>query len=335
MTKTTGSACGGYFAGMIIAGIDEAGYGPILGPLASAASAFRTPDADPPPCLWERLRKTIGRSRARDGRRLHVNDSKAVYSASAGLAELERAVLCLSEQANGPAAGLDDWLTRVAPDAATALASHPWYARPADKAWPLATPGDVFKIASNAYATASGDAESSCVHYRVRLLPERQFNDHTARTRNKASTLFSLAAQHLDDLIRQFADDNLVIVCDRQGGRSHYGDLLRLMFDEWSLVILNESDASSTYELVNAGRRVRITFCEKAESACLPVAAASMLAKYSREALMRRFNRYWQSHEPALKPTAGYYTDGLRFLADIAELRQRLGVADSDLIRQR
>jgi ribonuclease HII len=108
-----------------------------------------------------------------------------------------------------------------------------------------------------------------------------------------------------------------------------------MMFEDFRLSIISETDARSEYELTQGDRRARIVFKEKAESDCLPVAAASMLAKYTREALMHRFNKFWQSHNPTLKPTAGYYTDGMRFLEDIRPLRDKLGVHDLDLIRQR
>ncbi len=63
------------------------------------------------------------------------------------------------------------------------------------------------------------------------------------------SALFSFAAIHLDELIRKFADRGLVIVCDRQGGREHYGGLLRLMFEDWELSIESESEELSDYRL--------------------------------------------------------------------------------------
>ncbi len=60
-----------------------------------------------------------------------------------------------------------------------------------------------------------------------------------------------------------------------------------------------------------------------------------MLSKYLREALMRRFNAYWNRHLPDVQPTAGYYGDGVRFLHDIDAKRRELGVTDEDLIRSR
>ena len=56
---------------MVIAGIDEAGYGPLLGPLVVGCCAFRVegngcdPLADPRewPCLWKRLGRYVSRNR--------------------------------------------------------------------------------------------------------------------------------------------------------------------------------------------------------------------------------------------------------------------------------
>ena len=147
--------------------------------------------------------------------------------------------------------------------------------------------------------------------------------------------VFSTAAMHLDYLLKTYGTQNLVIICDRQGGREHYGQLLRLMFDDWSLEIDCEKDGNSEYRLHKDGHTVKIVFREKAEADCLSVAVASMLSKYLREAMMRRFNAYWQRELPGVQPTAGYYGDGSRFLSDIEQRRKELGIGDEELVRCR
>jgi ribonuclease HII len=108
-----------------------------------------------------------------------------------------------------------------------------------------------------------------------------------------------------------------------------------MMFGEWSRSIVSETPGRSEYRLSRGGHSVRILFMEKAEGQCMSVAVASMLGKYLREALMSRFNAYWTKHVPLAAPTAGYYTDGMRFLRDIEPKRQEMGIGDGELIRSR
>src|SRR3954463_3528421 len=100
---------------MILAGIDEAGYGPLLGPWVVGCCAFEIDriDSDDIPCLWKRLGKLVSRHRSKTGRKLHVNDSKQVYSPSIGLKELERSILCIMLARGTTAATLADFLDAV------------------------------------------------------------------------------------------------------------------------------------------------------------------------------------------------------------------------------
>ena len=220
------------------------------------------------------------------------------------------------------------------------LQQHPWYVPFAEEAFPLEQPAATVRVLSNGVREEMRTAATPIVHAAARVIPERQFNTMVNATGNKAGALFSIAAVHLDHLLRTYGDQNLTIFCDRQGGRGYYGPLLRLMFEDWSLEIVSETDGRSEYRLHHlsnggGGSVVRILFCEKAEAQCLPVALASMLSKYLRGSLMHRFNRYWESHIPGLKPTAGYYGDGQRFLADIDTKRRELGIRDEELVRCR
>src|ERR1051325_10261583 len=70
-------------------GIDEAGYGPNLGPFVMTLVACRSKASD----LWDDMRSGVRRADEAADQRLVVADSKQVYSPARGCAELERTVL--------------------------------------------------------------------------------------------------------------------------------------------------------------------------------------------------------------------------------------------------
>src|SRR3954467_7659854 len=93
---------------MIIAGIDEAGYGPLLGPLVVSASAFELPgdSADLPtnvealPCMWRLLKGAVAKKAPAKKGRLLIADSKVVHNLTDGKKLLERGVLAFFNSLN-------------------------------------------------------------------------------------------------------------------------------------------------------------------------------------------------------------------------------------------
>src|SRR5437763_7983385 len=298
---------------MILAGIDEAGYGRLLGPLVVGCCAFEIDgeSTDDVPCLWKRLTKLVSRNRGKSGRKLHVNDSKQVYSPALGLKELERSSLCVMLASGWRVGNVAELLAAIAPDAVNELERHPWYAPPQDERFPFEQDTLPLTLFANALRAEMDRTSTRCVHMAARVVPERQLNHLLDQTRNKAGVLFSTSATHLDHLLCTYARRGLIIFCDRQGGREHYGQLLRLMFEDWPLEILREEDGHAEYVLHHAAGAsplpppVRLIFREKGETHCMSVALASMLSKYLREALMRRFNAFWRQYLPGVTPTAG------------------------------
>jgi ribonuclease HII len=98
---------------------------------------------------------------------------------------------------------------------------------------------------------------------------------------------------------------------------------------------LVESAEESTYRIDGLNRPVTLVFAPRADSDALPVALASMLAKYLREVFMRQFNKFWQQHVPDLEPTAGYPNDSRRFYGLIQRAMRQLGIHDKQVWRER
>lgn len=320
---------------MVLAGIDEAGYGPILGPLVVGCCAIEVPDGDDIPCGWKLLRRVIAKKRDLRGKKLHVNDSKKVYSPAGGLAELEKSILCLLASCADHCEDLSSFLDCVAAESVAALSTHDWYRADEQETFPIANDLISIRIASNLARVECERAKVKIAHLHAAALPESRLNQMFDATRNKSSTSFSLVAEHIDRLLRKFSDRNLVVFCDRQGGRTHYRGVLIDNFPGWSIEVVSESSNESEYRLLSDSRSARLIFAERCEERCIAVAIASMLSKYLREALMHRFNAWWKRHEPRLVPTAGYWTDGLRFLKDIEPICARLGINHAALARSR
>ena len=80
---------------------------------------------------------------------------------------------------------------------------------------------------------------------------------------------------------------------------------------------------------------VTLTFAERAEDRAFPTALASCFAKYLRDLMVECLNQWFQQRVPDLKPTAGYYVDGHRFLDDVAAQIDELALPRHRLVRVR
>ena len=108
---------------------------------------------------------------------------------------------------------------------------------------------------------------------------------------------------------------------------------LMTAFDDVRLDILEESPDRSSYRLTRQPVPWVIRFVRQGETHHLPIALASIVSKYIRELFMNCFNRYWCAQVADLRPTAGYYQDGQRFLADADQAIARQGVDRDWLVR--
>ncbi|MCA9100971.1 MAG: hypothetical protein KDA63_07480 [Planctomycetales bacterium] len=333
----------------IIIGIDEAGYGPNLGPLVVAATMWRCSDSGAENLadgvdLYEELsaavtRESPGHKQQADLRVL-IADSKQVYSKCDGIGRLERGVLAslvaLGHRCDDVAAL---WET-LAADSRSQRDALPWHDEHSETLPIAADVDDVY---------AAGGALSACLcERRIELLdvaacavfPGR-FNWLTDRAGSKGRVNSDAAiglARSLIDAAGALPDcdgeRHYQVVCDKHGGRNRYAALLQSHFPESWIEIGNESRQRSTYRWPHGRGAVEARFEVGAERH-LPVALASMTAKYLRELAMRAFNGYWCQRVADLRPTAGYPVDARRFKKDIAAVQASLGIPDELLWRSR
>jgi ribonuclease HII len=153
-----------------------------------------------------------------------------------------------------------------------------------------------------------------------RCLDVAFYNDRVGKVKNKSKVLFT----EICSLIQQAFEQNvsrpepMQVIVDRQGGRINYQRELLRMFPEFSLSVIRQDATMSSYEMTRSGRIMRIHFCIKADSKYLTVALASMVSKYLREVMMASLNNYFCKLCTGLKPTAGYWQDGQRFVKDLS-----------------
>lgn len=325
-------------------GIDEAGYGPLLGPLVVSATAFEVPVrfmrdlANPAegPDLWEILREAVTRKGSRRDYRLVVADSKKLYGAkkgAQGVALLERAALTFLAQAPDRAHGTFlALLGALCPEVCDQISHYPWYAS-YDCALPGEATADDIGTQCRALSTAMAHQGARFLGAWSQILPEGHYNRLVHSTRNKAVVLFGQNMRLIQRIATELGPRPMRIWIDRHGGRIGYRRPLMTAFEDAHLDILEESPERSSYKLTRRPAPWLIRFVKGGEEVQLPVALASVFSKYLRELFMKAFNRYWASHIADLRPTAGYYQDGQRFLEDIQVEIARQGIDREILVR--
>ncbi|MDP6963028.1 MAG: hypothetical protein QGF46_02565 [Planctomycetota bacterium] len=299
---------------VFLAGIDEAGYGPFVGPLINGYAMFRVPDFNTD--LWQVLDDSCAKKPARtDQQRLWVNDSKKVHQGPRGRQRLERTVAAF-RQIMSNCSRLDSWLTDKPAPTAAALHAAPWFKEISTEFCPSTTIERSQLDASNVQRQLEKSG-ANLISFGARAVPAIEYNSMLKKLGNKGSLNFTIAMQCARHFLEASGDSPLRIELDQHGGRSDYRNLLKSALNPQSIEVHGENESGSTYSLQYANRTVQIRFSRNSDQNHFAVALASLAAKQSRERMMDLFNAYWTGLFPELKPTKGYGVDGKRWLAEI------------------
>ena len=310
-------------------GVDEAGYGPNLGPLVIAATSWDIPDG----LAAEDCDALVAPWITRDlppkaDARFWVADSKQIYKPGGGLPALERHVLPFLSLIDGPPASITDLWSRVAPESAADRFREPWYND--DLPLPVAPPQTSLHDRANTLRAQLASVGITLHDIRARITSPERFNAILDNVGSKGVILSETTLQLVASLWPAEFDHPTLVYCDRHGGRARYADLLQHVAGDHMVRTLSESSELSRYRIGATEAR----FAVRSER-YLPVALASMVAKYLRELLMQQFNAWWQLQQPGLAPTAGYPLDAKRFWTDTAATHARLQLPDHILWRRK
>ncbi len=313
-----------------IIGTDEAGYGPNYGPLIVAATSWEVDDLQTD--LREALADAVCQfpTSAADAR-IEIADSKALYGSNQSLGRLERGVIGFFLQ-------LFDW-----PNNCSELI------RSLDPRLKLTgTDSRLFEVSGHPVISScsrnalqeDASALNRCLaqagirfsSMQVRCIFPSNFNELLDQHGNKANVLSNATLGLIRELMPREGD--VRIVCDKHGGRSKYAALIQHYLTNDLVHVRHESMQISKYTWRSENREAAAEFLAKGE-VLLPIALASMTAKYIRERFMEAWNVFWTSLIPGLKPTAGYPSDAKRFRSAIAKTQQQLEIAEQLVWRMR
>lgn len=297
----------------LLAGVDEAGLGPILGPLVVGGVAMHGPAGTDP---WQVLRRFVARKKTEKGK-VRVADSKKVNQGPHGFRHLEETALVFWTALHGELpTTLGDWLAATGADLAH-LSRCPWYEQLAMRL-PREADADWLRLQAELIARALAKADVRLVDIAVRAVDVEEWNALIADTDNKSRAHFHAYAEVLGRILARVPrGQSGHLVADRCGGRMHYGTDLRRLCPEARIEVVQEVPAVSSYRLHRDEDVITVTFAERGEDRAFPTALASCFAKYLRELMVACLNAWFCERVPGLQPTAGYYVDGHRFLGDV------------------
>ncbi len=339
---------------MRLIGIDENGYGPVLGPLVVTSASLKLQNRSfaPLPDLWRLL--GIKKDPGSNSKRLFVCDSKTVFNAGRKkeLAAEETVLVFFHLCFGFLPESADQFLTAVI-DPSTAKYSPSCFCWKKDLDLQL-NPKRRKDILKNA-VKLNKRAEQNGVSLekpRCFLFCPSRFNEGL-KSGNKSDLVLESGL----NLIRRHGTDGQFYAClGKVGGLRYYREPVSAFFGpQCTVTPTREEKNSSAYTLSKAGKTAgTITYLRDGENNSFLIALASLFGKYTRELFWKKTRTYLEerlsSPHPA-SPLGGedksegesrkYHASGYRdpltkrFIRETEELRKRLNIPDDCFLRRK
>ena len=297
-----------------MAGIDENGLGPRLGPLVVTGVLFETSAYDPK--RWRRVLRRVG-----------VDDSKrvAAFGAMDGAAATAAEAVAI---ATGAAPETFGDLVRAVSREGEGWMRAPCPAEAAPQCW---TEGWTLPSPGRRLAGALARLDARLVAISATVLCASRVNDSLAGGRSKMGVDLGLFENVLLGL-RDRAGVDATFLCGKVGARTDYD----VAFDSLSGYLrttLEQKRKRSAYKLLGIGE---VHFVMDGDASEPPIALASVVGKVLREGFVGRMNRFWSGHVPDLVHASGYHDPVTEAFVDrTAAARVRLSVPDRCFLRIR
>lgn len=314
----------------LLIGMDEAGYGPNLGPLVVTVTVWEVPGSPRDFDLWAAMADIASQSPSKELLKLQIADSKQVYSPGKGLAALEKSVLSALRLVGHEPQTLGELSDDLKSQSSNLKSQIPPWLIARDLPLPTEIDTSLIGDIATKWLECCRRAGITLKAIRSEIVQPERFNALVREYDNKALALSRISLNLLRSVWNPDDEPPTLVICDKHGGRNRYDDLLAEVLGDRMVFAVGESRERSVYRVGSAELRFQM----KAE-ANFPVALASLFCKYVRELSMQVFNQFWAMHVPGLKPTAGYPVDAARFKQDISEAQRRLKIADDIIWRER
>lgn len=315
--------------------MDEAGYGPNLGPLVIGGSAWLIPSEVDEFKLCDFFSNVFSAAPWKAGcQHVPLGDSKKLYHSGSSLKSLEIGLLAMLTVAGQSGDSVESLLGSMSGNVMSGPENPPWYHAISELQIPsdpsLTDEINRMQQLAQAKLIQHGIELVAC---RATIITEPDFNRRVGQYNSKGLVLSLATLDLVSQLLQLDGCQRAEIYCDRQGGRKNYLPLLlEWMPDAW-FAETGQTATRCSYRTSSAPV-LDIHFTVGGDS-FPPTALASMIAKYLRERLMEAFNAYWINHCPGLKPTAGYPQDAGRFRQTIQPVAQLNSLATDLWWRQR